>query len=273
MNNVFDIRRFGLMLRYEFVTNIKFYTHTFLGVAIGLFLILEINMITAYMRGDVDAVSSKMDSNAGGYLALLFMLAITGSSFVCSTIKQKNKAIDFFMLPVSNFEKFLSRYLLSTVGLIVLAVCDIALADVLNMLTAVVFGMDSYSSLIMNCVTIIAKVCDEVISEAAVTDRGWMFIAYGFMMLLSCHAFFLLCGVIFRRRQWLLGVLLAMVIAYLFESVNIDIASGIRCVASGSFIAASCLLLGFVVFVVVMYWLSYRLFCRTQIAGRKWVNL
>ena len=69
-------------------------------------------------------------------LTAIFAIAVAGPGMAGLPFGNRRKAMACMALPATQLEKFLSRYLLSTVGLVVVAVCAITVADLVQMAVA-----------------------------------------------------------------------------------------------------------------------------------------
>ena len=69
-------------------------------------------------------------------LTAIFAIAVAGPGMAGLPFGNRRKAMACMALPATQLEKFLSRYLLSTAGLVVVAVCAITVADLVQMAVA-----------------------------------------------------------------------------------------------------------------------------------------
>ena len=122
-NELFSFPRFVQLIRYEVATRRKSLGYFALGSYAGL--------LAAYLG--VNAASNNFDIfNRGAYMAtviaFLIYLCIYGASILSPT-RQKGDVTNLLMLPATNSEKFVVRFLAVTVGLVVIACVNIVLAD------------------------------------------------------------------------------------------------------------------------------------------------
>ena len=122
-NELFSFPRFVQLIRYEVATRRKSLGYFALGSYAGL--------LAAYLG--VNAASNNFDIfNRGAYMAtviaFLIYLCIYGAGILSPT-RQKGDVTNLLMLPATNSEKFVVRFLAVTVGLVVIACVNIVLAD------------------------------------------------------------------------------------------------------------------------------------------------
>ncbi|MDE5947531.1 MAG: hypothetical protein K2G86_01885, partial [Prevotella sp.] len=131
MEKGFDLKRFGLMVRWDLMTNWKSSVRIVLSMALGLLLMYELNMMNTH-NAAIPAQWQRrlLDMVAETNIAFVFfMLAGAALIFVC--MKTRQQRIAFIMLPASPAEKFLSRLLYATVGFFVMFFAASVIADVL----------------------------------------------------------------------------------------------------------------------------------------------
>ena len=166
MNNIFNIKRFGFVLRKDMMENMKRYTLLFLAM-IGIMSIISIwftwDYCKSYGSSDrYDYLSHNLDLLiilSNGFLAGGLMFA---STFMVP-MNSKLKRLSFLSNPTSNFEKFLSRWLIVTIGYIIAFFVAMWIADALRVavvsakfpdleisfldLTKLYYPTDNYSSM------------------------------------------------------------------------------------------------------------------------------
>ncbi|WP_143304630.1 hypothetical protein [Chitinophaga vietnamensis] len=108
-NNTFSLPRLGLYMKKQLVANYKFY----LLAVIGLFLLMTLVGVLIVVLGHYSTTQKHM--MPAYYLFLCFSLVL----FTCRSFQElggKETGVDFLMLPASQFEKFFSQLLITTVG-------------------------------------------------------------------------------------------------------------------------------------------------------------
>ena len=132
MNNTFGIKRFGLVIGKDFQENWKRYGLQFLAmfgiIAVVLFFQSE-SMYKAIGRG-----RQIHDNNSLLALAciLFFGFGVVFASTLMEPMRSKTKRTSFLMNPASNLEKYVSRWLIVTVGYTIAFFAALWLADLLR---------------------------------------------------------------------------------------------------------------------------------------------
>ncbi len=104
-HSFFSFKRFGRLLAADLRLNSKRYLYAIAGAAIGLYLFLLFTL-SVDQYGKVEA-----EFYAQMFFVSLFTLGIyTGSAF--PSFNRKTTASNFLLFPASNFEKFLSQFLI-----------------------------------------------------------------------------------------------------------------------------------------------------------------
>ena len=275
MKDSFDIKRLWLLLRWGAVANWKRYATFFFGTALVVFLILEFSMFDVrYGSGSGRLMANKVDAVAGSFMFFWGALAVLCPSFVCSSLRDKRQATAFFSLPATLAEKFIVNYACATAGLLATALASLLLADGLHFVSCLAFGPHDFHSLFASAMGKMGWwLSGDGLFSAAAKGNGGMLVAVVLLHPLLAHAYFLLCGTLFLRKAWLVGTLLLLSLAFMFGGAGprlwFDaVRSAEDSVAASAVVAALMLAL-----VAAFYLLAYRVFCRTQIVGRKWVNL
>lgn len=133
MNQFFNTKRFCLLLKKDFQENSKQYIltfFTFFGV-FALFLIW--NSWSEYDSSHYDVQRLNQDQ----LTIFSFLFAGIGLGFAAKAMdimNNKTKRIAYLSLPASNFEKFFSRWLIVTIGYILVFFTALWLADLLRVL-------------------------------------------------------------------------------------------------------------------------------------------
>ena len=96
---------------------------------------------------------------------------------------------------------------------------------------------------------------------------------------MSIHAFYMLCGSLFRRNAWLLAICSHFLLTFLGALVLYKIADWgllelvtIESEAALKALIYLAIILG-TIFTATLYWLSYKIFTRMQVVQNKWLNL
>lgn len=116
MNNIIDLKRLGMVFRKDFLENGKWYLLLFLTMTgiLGVILIWRsFFLYNGIMEGN------DTDVNLGLSIYTLFLLPVFGILFASTMMKPMNnkvKRISYLINPSSNFEKYISRWMIVTIG-------------------------------------------------------------------------------------------------------------------------------------------------------------
>ena len=140
MNNTFNFRRFGLVLSKDFQENWKRYMYQILAMFGIMFVVLTWYSYSrfygrySYQVGEVTRYS--LDSlNIELLLYVSFMFLIFGilvAASLMEPMRNKTKRIAYLTNPSSNFEKIFSRWLIVTVGYIIVFFVVLWVVDILR---------------------------------------------------------------------------------------------------------------------------------------------
>ncbi|MDR2385077.1 MAG: hypothetical protein LBD80_05370 [Tannerella sp.] len=136
MNNTFNIKRFGLVLRKDMLENWKQYTYLFLMMfgIIAIVLLWSSWNWNYYINIKAYAVNSD-DLNLELLLLSSLMFAIFGilfASTLMNPMNDKTKRIAHLTCPASDFEKSFSRWVIVTAGYIVSFFASLWIVDALR---------------------------------------------------------------------------------------------------------------------------------------------
>lgn len=275
MNDVFSIKRFGQLLRWDLMAN----RHT---AVVVLFLVMGLlAMVYLPWLVRIMAYSDVLHFDDDGAYRIatmgwtaIFAIAVAGPAMAGLPFGNRRKALACMALPATQIEKFLSRYLLSTAGLVVVAVCAIAVVELVQMAVALLVTGGVKGSFWSVTADFAGRLfADGAIRRAFASADDVAYTVCVLLLLLATHAFFLLGGMFFRRWSVALTVLAFMLLAYLDGALGINLFKCMVQAASYSSLTVAVVLLLSLAAIAALYRLSYRLFCRMQITNHKWFNL
>jgi len=128
MNNTFNIKRFGYVFRKDLIENLKRYLLLFLTL-LGIMAIV----ITFYSL--VNNKDANWKLNIELLTMLSFMFLATGVWFASTfslPMNSKLKRISYIIFPASNLEKFLTRWIVITIGFVMAFFAALWIADALR---------------------------------------------------------------------------------------------------------------------------------------------
>ena len=254
----FDLQRFGRVLRFDFAQNRQQLLWCVLSMLMGyLFFFwfahnigMRVDLVT-----DWEQQIKRIYEGVGifGFVSFCIYMLATASTLYWREQKKAMRTA-WLMLPATNMEKFLSRWVFMLVvslgGFLMFFVADAIHMAWLWMTGKPVIAATTYFF-------------------PHTTNIAWLRVLSVNCMLLAGQAFFLLGGILFRKFQpivtALVGIVLFLGLAHLLNQPYMsDIPyTWYHVMQSSFFVALTC------VFTV----LAYRLFCRWQLATRNFVNL
>jgi hypothetical protein len=263
----FDLQRFGRVLRFDFVQNRQQLLWCVLGMLmVYLFFFwfahnigMRVDIVTdweLYIKNICEGVG--IFSVIGLYIYMLLM-----ASTLYWREQKKAKRTAWLMLPATNMEKFLSRwvylFVVSLGGLLMFFVADAIHMAWLWMTDKPIIAATTYSQYYFMPTSDIR------------TDFAWFKVLSFDCFLMSVQAFFLMGGILFRKFQPIVTALVGIVLFLGLDYFRVccgpdtsDIPNTWYHVMLSSF---------FVALTFVFTVLAYRLFCRWQLAARNFVNL
>ena len=289
MNKTFDLHRFGMVLRWDLLTNWKSYLYSIAGLAIGI-IMLSISMLYNFPHSHFivegrDLGNYYEDSMTGFLGTILIAFFFISACNIFSNMKTKLQRESFMMLPANNLEKYAARFLMTSVGSILIMMISILVADFVQFVLSFFMTPGYHASIIGsslsqiykaatntgdNPICILAGQCE---IEAALV--GWSF-------LIMIYSFTLLGGTFFRKQPIILtavsGIIIYMIVGYcgskleewgafdFYTHLNYDNPGTSLCTA----IFWSVVFLALAAFSL---WASYKLFTRMQVICNKWINI
>jgi len=253
----FNINRFGKLARWSLTNDKKYYVRSFLQVFAMLTLVF------LFFTGTVFTINGNSANYQACGVVVIMMFAINiiiGPSLMFYSMTGKHDRQALLMLPASNLEKYLMRYS-SWILLLPLYAIAFLSADLIQYLVHMIMGHD-YAMFVT------AELMDHihVLKDIPLSKSNWLDIA---IFLFWLHALYALGGTFFRSRKfnWVLTTIVfiafCMVCMWSFDT---DIKSEPHTWTHRVMVVF------YFVWALVNFWLSYKLFCRTQVIS-KFVNL
>lgn len=288
MNKTFDLHRFGMVLRWDLLTNWKSYFYSIAGLAIGI-IMLSISMLYSFphshfiVEGDL---GNYYEGNMTGFLAAIVILFFFISPCnIFSNMKTKLQRENFMMLPANNLEKYTARFLMMSVGSILMMLIATLIADFVQFVLSFFMTPGYHASIIGSSLSQIYKAATNTGDNPICILAGQYKIdaaILGWSFLTMIYSFCLLGGTFFRKQPIILtavsGIIIFMIIGYcgseleewgafdFFKHFNYDNPGTSLCIA----IFWSVVFLALAAFSL---WASYKLFTRMQVICNKWINI
>ena len=272
----FDMNRFGrtlkwsaLMTKKEALTNLASMTFAFVVLAV-------VQVMSSRNVPDI-VVENNLHNFTSFALFVFLIICFIGGCWIFSNMKTKEQRITFKMLPATDLEKFVVRALYATVVWWLMAFVAFCLADLFRMLVSLIAGVSITGSAVPLFLSMIFANTNVSINSLNTNDVAFataifvMAHAWAFWV----HSLYILGGTLFRRRQFVQTTLAHCVIGLVFTPILINFVDTSYAVALRETII-SMVWVAAVVFIVwglVDWWLSYRIFRRMQVINNKWLNI
>lgn len=195
-NNVLDFRRLGYYFQYHILASWKSYLLGALSI-FGLLMLVPAFMLLT------DNSPRELSEAVGFYYFGLFFGGLLFTSMAFSELASKEKGAQFLMLPASHFEKFITIFLVTTVGYLL------------------VYHIAAYAALLfLNKVSLIRNEAALLLDWSFLSkEDGHVYIYYAYIF---CHALFLLGAVFFSRLAFiktLVATLVCLAALYLLNTL------------------------------------------------------
>lgn len=288
MNKTFDLHRFGMVLRWDLLTNWKGYFYRTAGLAIGIIL-LSISMLFFFLHSYFiveKGLDFYYECRMTGFLAAIFtLLFFVSASNIFGNMKTKLQRESFLMLPANNLEKYAARLLMMSIGSILMMMIATLIADFVQFVFSFFMTPGHHASIIGCFLSQIYKTATDT-SNNPISILAWQWkidaALLGWSFLIMIYSFCLLGGTFFRKQPIILtavsGIIIFMIIGYcgseleewgafdFFKHLNYDNPGTSLCMAifwSVIFLALAASSL----------WASYKIFTRMQVICNKWINI
>ena len=289
MNKTFDLHRFGMVLRWDLLTNWKSYFYSIAGLAIGI-IMLSISMLYSFPHSHFIVEGGDLgkyyENRMTGFLVAIFILFIFISACnIFSNMKTKLQRESFMMLPANNLEKYAARFLMMSIGSIIMMLIATLIADFVQFVLSFFMTPGYHASIIGSSLSQIYKAATDAGNNPISILAGQCKIdaaLLGWSFLIMIYSFTLLGGTFFRKQPIILtavsGIIIFMIIGNcgrkleewgvfdFFNHLNYDNPGTSLCVAIFWSVVFLALAAG-------SLWTSYKLFTRMQVICNKWINI
>ena len=272
-NNNFQFSRLLMVMRWDMFTNLKSYLNMMLGMTFALlpFFIMQLYQLSKQYQLFPDTIDLSY-WGMSQYVLMIFSIAMyMMATQIFMVMKTTGQREQFLMLPASNLEKYISRFLFSTLGAAVAMITAIVVADLVQLIFSFLLLPGHHQSVCLSIMALLWKIWTTFIES--IDSAGALMLS---LLIMTCgvlvHSFFILCGTLFRKHtivvSGILFIVMTYLVIYVIESVPDTITT---CLMHGDnswlFSIAELLLAGF------QYWLSYKVFTRMQVICNRWINL
>lgn len=256
----FDIKRFAQLCKWSAYTYRKEYLTTIMMLTVMYFIVLS-SQITMHA---IDIYNTEFVVR--GCITIMSILLSLSGGYIFNNMKTKQQRLMYKLMPASNLEKFLVRYIYVTLFWAVGCIMAFCIADVLRTLLSLATGHGA---------NIMATPCffetlANIPKEISMSDKNPILSIETYIL---THSIYLLGGTIFRRRQIVLTsitlilaiIILAWTASLFIPNIHIDEDSLKGIVYFIIYILP--------IFIVANYWLSFHIFKKMQVINNKWINI
>lgn len=283
--NTISFSRLKHLIRYDVVSSWR-YMGVLLIVFTLLFTLVRLGVLLAYgyelkLEGaSADGVSTVV---AGTYMFWIGFIVLVGYQILATNFQHgsttKQGRMQMLLLPATMAEKFIVYLLRITVGLTLVFLLALFLAEVFCMVLAPIMGLPVYGLMLF-------KAGWTPLHECFLFVKAMPMLSLFFATLIvNAHAFHLLCGCFFRKFTIVMSLVaeqvLSMIFSVVFSIFSIFLFDNAEIIANlyENYIAGNpseflgLLILLILVLTMVEYYFAYRFFTRQQLLGRTWVNV
>jgi len=270
----FDFNRYTKVVKWDFMNNWKSLLMIFLGMTVAYTCILGSPYLTIgeyYEEG----LMKQVIEGASHFCFFVFSVYLTvGASRTFSPMKKKQEATALLVLPASNSEKFLSRLLMAVVVWALIGILAFVAADLLQMALAKLLGAKEVASGTV-CLIDVAKNLPHFTRPLVFLSDFWIHQVLGWIVGI---ALYVLGSILFRRHQfWMTSISLFVIFIVIMSTfvrwiISQDFDFDIDFEKYFNYFNYGLMAID-VIIIAVCTWLSYRLFCRSQVINNKLVNI
>ena len=279
-HTIFSFSRFVNVMKYDLGSNWKGYLYSFLTIT-GIFLFCYL-LAFVFLGGKIhlntgaDGTHSILLFVSGSMGVVTPFLFYIGAGRMLKVMRTKEGRESYLMLPATRQEKFVSRALLSTLGVFVLIVFGVIAADLLRFVFHPLFFLPE-SMTQLHFPTILSDMFrspfsildpEQVDKPAVLESFEWISLA----LVLWVHSLFILGGTAFVKHP-VIKTFGCLFLLFFFLS-NLVLSKGlVEQIESWSMddgvLFTNVMTVIFFIIFVFNWWLSYYLFSRAQIIRKK----
>ena len=274
-NNNFQFSRLLMVMRWDVFTNLKAYLNMMLGMTFALlpFFIMQLYQLSKQYQLFPDTIDLSYLGMSQYVLMISSIAMYMMATQIFMVMKTTGQREQFLMLPASNLEKYISRFLFSTLGAAVAMITAIVVSDLVQLIFSFVLLPGHHQSLCLYAVALLWKIWTTFIENNDSTSALLLSLSIVTCGVLA-QSFFILCGTLFRKHtivvSGILFIVMTYLVIYVIESVPDTITT---CLMHGDNSWIFCLLIAELLLAGFQYWLSYKVFTRMQVICNKWINL
>lgn len=271
-----ETKRLIQLLRWNIIGTKGQLFRGFIGGILGIFF--GMTCANGFWFKDWIADPSTVHGMAVILMIVFGIILLKNAAGIGFNTKTKTAFISYAMLPATNAEKYIANWIYVTVVLTALLAVSLIVGDFLQMAVSMIVYGDA-NSVMYYASRIILPSWDGFVGE------GFLGLLAGLLGLLITHASFILGGTLFRKHQFiytclLMWVAVPFVISMVFGGLGAllvrwldanDLTMQVEWYVGDTF-ATVVLILFEMAVTAFFYWLSFRLFRRSQIINNRIFN-
>ena len=271
-----ETNRLIQLLRWNIISRKGQLFRSFIGGILGVFF--GMTCANGFWFSDGPAGTSTVGSMAVILIIVFGVMILKNAAGIGFNTTTKTGFISYAMLPATNAEKYTANWLYVTVILTVLHIASFIAGDFVQMAVSMIVHGDANSLMLHVTRMLLPSWNGFALGDIAGLPAGVLW-------LLVTHASFILGGTLFRKHQFiytclLMWVAVPFVITTVFGSLGAllvrwldanDLTMQVEWHVGEGFISLSVILFEAAV-ICFLYWLSFRLFCRSQIINNRVFN-
>lgn len=289
-NNFFSFPRIAMVMKREIMENWKTNLYRLIGIYAAFALVMILNMLKSGSNGNPQMAFQQYSTTVMGMF--IFIIGIASLAYAANIMENmitKEKRIAFLMLPATMVEKFVARFLIVTVGLAAAVVVAASLAEITRYLVLPLFDVpETFHQSVLYQVLSMASLDGEQAYRGSgyalnMPYQNWLGEMCGWAFLIWSHSLYILGGSYWYKKPFFKTLGTLILISILCSVLSVHIISwvgndGMRSFAEWleanfQWMTLNKLLsLGvafFSAFTMFNWWLSYRLFTRSQVIKPK----
>lgn len=268
MSNSFNMHRILQLARWSIRNDRPYHRKTFASTCAVMTIIFQIPNLQSLLHAQ--SVPTNGMPMAASLATFITVLVVGGSYMFYSFSDRRDGFRDLLLIPASNLEKFLVRYLGCFLLMLLITISANLIADALQYLIGILIQRENVGSVVYDCWCFFkGQMADVDIHSVIIEGKVINYPPLGILLLfLWIHSLYMLGANFFRyfKYSWvfttIILVALLLVFSYLTPS-SYHFGRMLHQALDNTFIR--CLLL---VLSVANVLLSYRLFCKNQLIGK-----
>lgn len=293
-NNFFCLSRIAMVMKREIMENWKKNLYSLIGLYAAFAIVMVGNMWGMSVNAENTFANpvlffTRYCTNVMGSFIFIFMLgSLIYASGILDNMKNKEMRISFLMLPATMVEKYVARFLMATLGFVVVVTVGLLLAEITRYILLPLFNLPDifHHSALFKVFSMIAVDGEQSFrgSNAFTMEyMPWLGEACGWSFLIWSHSLYVLGGSFWYKRAFLKTLGTLIVISILGSIITVQIVEwigkegmmGLHDWLEENFqwmTLNKLLALGgafFSAFTMFNWWLGYTLFTRSQVIKPK----